>query len=145
MHNISSMYLLDTKYTAYQGIKFIIITFHAFILYRTPPRTRYGAAGGVYPGSTLLYVSLGFAGERFFDTFILDTSTNQWSTSKSYNPCPVSCFYCSSRTYSSMALLPEVNGQKRIVLYGGIEKNRQVIQAGSISETSSSFSFLLSM
>lgn len=84
MHNISSMYLLDTKYTAYQGIKFIIITFHAFILYRTPPRTRYGAAGGVYPGSTLLYVSLGFAGERFFDTFVLDTSSNQWSTSKSY-------------------------------------------------------------
>lgn len=68
---------------------FLIITSHAIIFCRTPPSTRYGAAGGVYPGSTLLYVSLGFAGERFFDTFILDTSTNQWSTSKSYNPCPV--------------------------------------------------------
>ena len=30
-----------------------------------------------------------------------------------------------------MALLPEVNGQKRVVLLGGVEKNRQVIQAGS--------------
>lgn len=63
---------------------FLIITSHAIILCRTPPSTRYGAAGGVYPGSTLLYVSLGFAGERFFDTFVLDTSSNQWSTSKSY-------------------------------------------------------------
>lgn len=41
-----------------------------------------------------------------------------------------------------MALLPEVNGHKRVMLYGGVEKNRQVIQAGSISETSSEFSFL---
>lgn len=149
----------------------------------TPPRTRYGAAGGVYPGSTLLYVSLGFAGERFFDTFILDTSSNQWSTrfcegnchpyaptypharclhsgslvdpdrlviyggclsgGETGGPCPSGDSWifrnseqewtrlpdCASpRTYSSMALLPEVNGQKRIVLYGGIEKNRQVIQ-----------------
>lgn len=149
----------------------------------TPPRTRYGAAGGVYPGSTLLYVSLGFAGERFFDTFVLDTSTNQWSTrfcegychpytptypharclhsgsvvdanrlviyggclsgGETGGPCPSGDSWifrnseqewtqlpdCASpRTYSSMALLPEVNGQKRVVLYGGVEKNRQVIQ-----------------
>lgn len=149
----------------------------------TPPRTRYGAAGGVYPGSTLLYVSLGFAGERFFDTFVFDTSANQWSTRfcegycHPYTPeypharclhsgsvvgadrlvifggclsggetggaCPSGDSWifrnseqkwtqlpdCASpRTYSSMALLPEVNGQKRVVLYGGVEKNRQVIQ-----------------
>ena len=39
-------------------------------------------------------------------------------------------FFHSGHT-ASMALLPEVNGQKRVVLLGGIEKNRQVIQAGS--------------
>ena len=42
-----------------------------------------------------------------------------------------SCVFILFRTYSSMALLPEVNGQKRVVLLGGVEKNRQVIQAGS--------------
>ena len=39
-------------------------------------------------------------------------------------------FFHSGHT-ASMALLPEVNGQKRVVLLGGIEKNRQVIQGGS--------------
>lgn len=33
-----------------------------------------------------------------------------------------------------MALLPEVNGQKRVVLYGGIEKTRQVIQVHNVDE-----------
>ncbi|XP_078331514.1 uncharacterized protein LOC111130385 [Crassostrea virginica] len=149
----------------------------------TPPRTRYGAAGGVYPGSSLLFVSLGFAGERYFDTLVLDTSTNHWATRfcegycHPYTPdypnarclhsgamvdpdrltiyggclsggetggaCPSGDSWifrnsqrewtqlpnCASpRTYSSMALLPEVNGQKRVVLLGGVEKNRQVIQ-----------------
>ncbi|XP_062595774.1 uncharacterized protein LOC134257148 [Saccostrea cucullata] len=149
----------------------------------TPPSVRYGAVGGVYPGSPLLYVNLGFAGKRYFDTLVLNTSTNQWSTrfcegfchpydpnypharclhsgavidanrlaifggclsgGQTGGPCPAGDSWifksaeqewtelppCASpRTYSSMALLPEVNGQKRVVLYGGIENDRQVIQ-----------------
>ena len=46
------------------------------------PDYRYGAAGGIFPNSTGMFVSMGFSGKRYFDTFRYDTMNMFWSEGK---------------------------------------------------------------
>ena len=45
------------------------------------PRGRYGAAGGIYQGSSLFYLSHGFRAKdrRFADAFVYDTVAESWT------------------------------------------------------------------
>ncbi len=146
----------------------------------TIPAVRYGSAGGIYPGQSSFLVSLGFSGDRHFDTYSFDLTTNCWTkqhdgvhpynpsyphgrclhagtmvSSNEYvmfggcltgggtgGPCPSgdswmlnvmdgdweelpSC--ASPRTRSTMVMMPQADGQKRIILYGGKETSKQVL------------------
>lgn len=42
------------------------------------PPPRYGATGGIYPGSDVFWVTHGFAHRRFDDTWALDLNTLEW-------------------------------------------------------------------
>ena len=46
------------------------------------PDYRYGSAGGIFPNSTGMFVSMGFSGKRYFDTFRYDTTNMFWSEGK---------------------------------------------------------------
>ncbi|KAK3103739.1 hypothetical protein FSP39_021480 [Pinctada imbricata] len=51
------------------------------------PQARYGAAGGIYPGSTKLYLHQGFSSERYFDLHVYDTVQGKWEAVF----CPKGC------------------------------------------------------
>lgn len=58
-----------------------------------PPEERYGAAGGIYPGQSLLWMSHGFANIRYSNTFtydLINSQRNKWveefTGTSSYNP-----------------------------------------------------------
>ena len=42
------------------------------------PAKRYGAAGGIFPNSSRLYVSLGFADVRYADTYSYSVPERAW-------------------------------------------------------------------
>ena len=48
------------------------------------PEYRYGSAGGIFDNSSQFFISLGFAGDRFFDTFTYDTAQQMWTKGKQY-------------------------------------------------------------
>ena len=57
------------------------------------PEARYGAAGGIYPGESLLWMTHGFADIRYSNTFtydLIDARRNKWveefTGTSSYNP-----------------------------------------------------------
>ena len=54
------------------------------------PETRYGASGGVHPDGDGLFLSHGFSGTRYANTFKFEFKSNSWITLKDdvgkYNP-----------------------------------------------------------
>lgn len=46
------------------------------------PEGRYGAAGGIHPQGTKIYVHQGAALERYFDTNAYDVVDQAWSAGK---------------------------------------------------------------
>ncbi|KAL5006596.1 hypothetical protein ScPMuIL_015402 [Solemya velum] len=43
------------------------------------PRSRFGATGGIYPGSSKFYVNQGFSDQHYFDTFTYDVTSQGWN------------------------------------------------------------------
>eukprot|EP01135_Chromosphaera_perkinsii_P007995 Nk52_evm67s1073 gene=Nk52_evmTU67s1073 len=78
------------------------------------PDTRYGAGGGIYPGSQFFYVTHGFSDERYSDTFQLNLQTNTWTkTFDGTNPYNPSLPHARCLFGSSMV------DTHKLVLYGG--------------------------
>lgn len=81
-----------------------------------PPEKRYGAAGGIYPGQSLLWMSHGFADIRYSNTFTYDllNGRRKWveefTGTNSYNP-----LYPHARCiHGATPVTPD-----HLVLYGG--------------------------
>ncbi|XP_064600894.1 uncharacterized protein LOC135467064 [Liolophura sinensis] len=147
------------------------------------PQARYGAAGGIFPGSPHLYVSMGFSKQRYYDTVVYDVHQRSWHSEFPCYQChPYSVTYPHARClhsgvmvnseelvifggcltgggvagpcpsgdswlfdgrsklwtklqdcvmpsmYAAMAMLPISTGERRVVLYGGINKTPQVLE-----------------
>ncbi|XP_046858933.1 protein GLUTELIN PRECURSOR ACCUMULATION 3-like isoform X2 [Xenia sp. Carnegie-2017] len=82
----------------------------------TKPEERYGSAGGFYLNSSLLYLTHGFASNRFSNTFVYDVSkpNEGWREvfegTNSYNPN-----YPHARCLHAAAMI----SQHKMVIYGG--------------------------
>jgi hypothetical protein len=81
------------------------------------PEERYGSAGGLFQhgNSSLFYITHGFAGKRFSNTFVYDVSKNEgWKEifegTNSYNPN-----YPHARCLHSGTMLSE----QKFIIYGG--------------------------
>lgn len=78
------------------------------------PEKRYGSGGGVYPTGNGFYVTHGFAGERFSNTFKFTFETQKWERkfdgTNSYDPR-----YPHSRCLHSAAM----SDVDELVMYGG--------------------------
>ena len=78
------------------------------------PEKRYGSGGGIHKDGDGLYVTHGFAGERYSNTFKFDFNKNEWievfSGTNSYNPSypHARCLHGSTMT-----------GKNELVLFGG--------------------------
>ena len=81
-----------------------------------PPEERYGAAGGIYPNDSLLWMTHGFADRRYSNTFTYDllegrhkwveefTGTNSYNPAYPHNRC----------VHGSCAVTPD-----HLLIYGG--------------------------
>lgn len=78
------------------------------------PEKRYGSGGGIYKDGNAIFVTHGFADERYSNTFKFDLNTNEWievfSGTNSYNPSfpHARCLHSATMT-----------GKNEIVMFGG--------------------------
>ncbi|XP_061178641.1 kelch domain-containing protein 10-like [Saccostrea echinata] len=81
------------------------------------PQSRYGAAGGIFPGGSKFFVHQGFSHTRHFDTLVFDVNTMEWNIvdckagqCNSYTP-----YYPHARCLHAGTLLDP----NKLVIFGG--------------------------
>ena len=84
--------ILKIFFVCFSRFDFVTMEWNKLPQGTNPPEKRYGVAGGIYPGESLLWMTHGFADIRYSNTFTYDLirNRNKWveefTGTNSYNP-----------------------------------------------------------